>query len=311
MIVAITGASGFVGGALLRHLLARRIDTVALVRRGVDLSTPSRTLPDLVELASCRASIDLTGIDVLVHCAAIPQSRRNASPEESAHLLEVNAEATKALARQAVAAGVRRFVLLSSAKVNGEATGPDEVFSANDTPAPVDAYAKSKLEAERRLTDVSATTSLETVIIRPPLIYGRGAKGNFEQLVRLSAKAWPLPLGAVRNSRSMIAIDNLTDLITIVLDHPAAVGQIFMASDRDDISTPDLIARLARLQGRRAWLPAVPPSLLRAMFGLARLSGLADRLTGSLRVDGETTRRILGWTPPLTIDEGLRRTVMT
>lgn len=309
MIVAITGAGGFVGGSLLRHLRSIGTDAIALVRPGTEVARPVRDLPDLAEVATGRIAVDLSAVDVLVHCAAIPQSRRYASAADRAHLFAVNAGATKVLAQQAAGEGVKRFVLLSSAKVNGETTQLDKAFSASDTPAPFDDYAKSKLEAERYLVSIGTSSAMETTIIRPPLVYGRGARGNFPQLIRLAAKGWPLPLGAVRNRRSMIAIDNLVDLIAVSLTHPAAAGQILMACDCEDLSTPELMARMARLQGARAWYPALPPTLLRAALGIVGLRGVADRLTGSLRVDGAATCQLLNWKPPLTIDEALQQTV--
>ena len=310
-IVAISGATGFVGRALLRDLAARSVETVALIRPGTHLpeAGQSRDLPDLAELAAGQGAVDFAAIDVFVHCAAIPQSRRGVAAEERARLFAVNATATKVLADQAAAAGVKRFILLSSAKVNGESTEDGQAFTASDTPLPFDDYAKSKLQAEQLLAGVGASTGMETVVIRPPLVYGAGVKGNFVQLVRLAARGWPLPLGAIQNRRSMVAMDNLADLIATAIDHPAATGGTFMVSDGEDLSTPDLLTRLAKLQGARAWLPAVPPALLQTALGLLGRRAIADRLTGSLRVDDQPTRQTLGWTPRIDVDEALRRTI--
>lgn len=310
-IVAVSGANGFVGNALVRTLVARQVEVVPLIRPGTRLphAAGSRDLPDLEKLDAGSGNVDFAAIDVVVHCAALPQSRKGASDDERARLFAVNATATRVMAEQAAAAGVRRFILLSSAKVNGESTVDDQAFSASDKPAPGDDYARSKLEAEQLLAAVGQSTGMETVVIRPPLVYGTGVKGNFAQLIRLAARGWPLPLGAVRNRRSMVAVENLTDLIAATLDHPKAAGGTFMVSDGEDLSTPELISRLATLQGAKAVLPAFPPALLQAAFVLLGQRAIADRLLGSLRIDNRSTRETLNWMPPLSVDEALRRTI--
>lgn len=305
--VAVTGASGFVGGVVLAHLRRHGMSAIALTR-GTPTPFDTRSLPDLANLAN-GGLVDLARVDVLVHCAAVPQIRKQASADERAHLFLVNATATGELARQAAQAGVRRFVLLSSAKVNGEATPPGQAFTAHDIPSPLDDYARSKLEAERLVTTIAAASAMETVILRPPLVYGPGVKGNFAQLIRIAARGLPIPLGAVDNRRSMIAVDNLADLIVRTVDHPEAAGRILMAADAEDLSTPALIQRLATLQGARAWLPSIPPALLGMALGILGRKAIADRLLGSLRVDATETRQLLGWSPPLGVDQALRLTI--
>lgn len=305
--VAVTGASGFVGRALMARLASGPHEAIALVRTGA--TTGQRLLPDLASLAAGAAHVDLAEIEVLVHCAAITQSRKGMTETERRHLVAVNAGATVALARQALAAGVRRFVLVSSAKVNGETTPPGRPFCANDVPAPQDHYAETKLQAEQGLLAVASGTEIQTVIIRPPLVYGPGVGGNFRQLVKLAARGLPIPFGGVSNRRSMIAVDNLADLIATAIDHPAAAGRILMACDGEDLSTPDLIARLACLQAAPVRLPYVPPVVLTSLLALLGRRSIAERLLGSLQVEGESARQLLGWTPPLTVDAALQKTV--
>lgn len=218
-------------------------------------------------------------------------------------------EGTHNLARQAVEAGVRRFVYLSSIKVNGEQTQKGAPFSEEDTPAPEDPYGISKMEAEQGLQRLAAETGLEVVIIRPPLVYGPGVKGNFASMVKLVDKGLPLPLGAVDNKRSLIALDNLVDLIIVCIEHPAAANQVFMAGDGEDLSTTELLRGIACALGKPSRLVSVPEGVL--MFG-ASLFGkkaVARRLLGSLQVDISKARDLLGWQPPVSVEEGLTRTV--
>jgi len=309
-VVAVTGSSGFVGRAVLDRLAGGPHDAIALVRSDISAATcRQRPMPDLASLAKGETDIDLSGIEILVHCAALAQSVKNPTNVQRQHLSAVNAEATAVLARRAVASGVKRFVLVSSAKVNGETTFQGASFGADDVPRPEDDYARSKLQAEQNLLVTAKDTAMQTVIIRPPLVYGAGVKGNFRQLVKLSSRGLPLPLGGVQNRRSMIAVDNLADLIAVTLDHPNAAGRTLMASDGEDLSTPELIARLAKLQGAAVRMVNMPPALLLAALTLLGQKTIAQRLLGSLQVDGASTRRLLGWTPPVNVDEALRKTV--
>jgi UDP-glucose 4-epimerase len=216
-----------------------------------------------------------------------------------------NVEGTLNLARQAAAAGVRRFVFVSSIKVNGEVG----MHSESDPPAPIDAYGVSKLEAENGLREIAAATGLGLVVIRPPLVYGPGSKANFQALVRAIWRGIPLPLGAIENRRSLVARDNLVDFIMTCIDHPAARGETFFVSDGEDMSTTTLIRRIALAMKRPARLIPVPASVLWAAATLTGKRDVAQRLLGSLQLDIAKARRVLEWTPPVTVDEGLRRAV--
>jgi nucleoside-diphosphate-sugar epimerase len=221
----------------------------------------------------------------------------------------VNVDGTLNLARQAAAAGVKRFVFISSVKVNGEFTLSGRAFNEVDTANPQDAYGQSKHEAEQGLRQLSADTGMEVVIIRPPLVYGPQVKANFAALIRAVQRGWPLPLGAVHNQRSLVALDNLVDLIITCITHPLAANQTFLVSDGEDLSTPDLIRQMARAMNRPARLLPAP---VWALKGGALLLGKGDavqRLCGNLQVDISKARTLLGWNPPISVDEGLRRAV--
>lgn len=309
MNVLVTGASGFIGDAVVRRLAGES--------KGVRAA--SRTLPgdlpggvERIRVGDLDAATDwreaLLGMDAVVHASARVHVMRESARDPLAEFRRVNVEGTLALARAAAAAGARRFVFISSVKVNGERTEPGAPFTADDKPAPADAYGISKLEAERGLFDtIARDTALEVVVIRPVLVYGPGVKGNFLEMMRWLAKGVPLPLGAVRNRRSLVALDNLVDLIATCLGHPAAAGQVFLVSDGDDLSTPDLLRRTARALGRTAHLIPVPVAFLRGAASLAGRSDAVDRLCGSLQVDLTKTNTLLGWRPPIAVDEGLRR----
>ena len=200
-----------------------------------------------------------------------------------------------------------RFVFVSSIKVNGEATQPKHSFTADDVPAPLDDYGVSKMEAENGLREIAGQTGMELVIIRPPLVYGPEVKANFAAMMRWLRRGVPLPLGAIHNQRSLVALDNLVDLIVTCLTHPAAANQTFLVSDGEDVSTSELLRRMGQAMGRPARLIPVPASWLKLAATMQGKSDVAQRLCGSLQVDIEKTRRLLGWTPPLSLDEGLRR----
>ncbi|MBI2725927.1 MAG: SDR family oxidoreductase [Polaromonas sp.] len=303
--VLITGASGFVG----RHL------TIALRAAGRDVRAAFRSVQpatpgvDSVQVGSLGPDTDWTGalhgIDTVVHLAARVHVMQDKVLDPLAEFRRVNVEGTLALARQAAAAGVRRFVFVSSIKVNGETTSPGKPFTADDTPAPQDAYGISKYEAETGLLALSAATGMEVVIIRPVLVYGPGVGANFLSMMRWLKKGVPLPLGAIRNRRSMVALDNLVDLIAVCMDHPAASGQVFLASDGEDLSTPDLLRRTASALGTRAFLVPVPAIFLKVAAGLIGKGDVAQRLCGSLQADISKNRVLLGWTPPVSVDAGL------
>jgi UDP-glucose 4-epimerase len=218
----------------------------------------------------------------------------------------VNTDATLNLARQAAEAGVRRFVFISSIKVNGEITSPGRPFRADDPPQPTDPYAISKMEAEQGLHKIAATTGMEIVIIRPPLVYGPGVKANFANLMKWISRGVPLPFGAVtENRRSLIAVQNLIDLIIRCTEHPRAVGELFLASDGEDLSTAELAKRIGVALDRPARLISVPTILLSTAAVLTGKADVAQRLLGSLQIDSTKARDVLGWRPPLTTTEGL------
>jgi nucleoside-diphosphate-sugar epimerase len=219
----------------------------------------------------------------------------------------VNVAGTRRLAEQAAAMGVRRLVYVSSIKVNGEATKPGRPFSAAEAPAPLDAYGVSKWEAEQALWEVSRQTGLEVVVVRPPLVYGPMAKGNFARLLQCVRRGIPLPLGAVDNRRSLVGIDNLVDFLIRGAEHPAASGQTFLVSDGNDLSTPGLIRLMGRATGRPARLFNFPPGLLRTGARFAGLGAEFGRLIGFLQVDIAHSRRVLDWHPPVSVEEGLVR----
>jgi nucleoside-diphosphate-sugar epimerase len=221
----------------------------------------------------------------------------------------LNTDGTLNLARKAAAAGVHRFICLSSIKVNGEATHYGRPFTPDDLAAPQDPYGISKHEAEVGLREITRTTEMQVVIIRPTLVYGEGAKGNFKSLMKLVAKSLPLPLDSIKNRRSFVGIDNLVDFIITCLEHPAAANETFMVSDGEDLSTPDLIRRMARAMNRPARLLSVPVWALKAGASLLGKGDAVQRLCGNLQVDISKSRELLGWSPPISVDEGLRRAV--
>lgn len=305
MTVLITGASGFVGRALCARM-------VALGTRVRGASRSLTELPSGVESCAAgdiHATTDwgeaLAGVSVVIHPAARVHIMRDSAADPLAEFRSVNVAGTLNLARQAAAASVRRFVFISSVKVNGE-TG---LFSESDAPAPEDAYGISKMEAEQGLRSIADETGMEIVIIRPPLVYGPGVRANFRSLMRTVARGWPLPLGAIDNRRSLVGLDNLVDFIITCLRHPRAANETFLVSDGEDVSTPELVRRLARAMGRPARLIPVPVWMLHAGATLFGRGAAVRRLCGSLQVDTAKARQLLGWTPPLTLDEGLRRAV--
>lgn len=301
--ILVTGASGFVGAALMQRLNADGRRAIAAMRT---YAPPARPAPSLS--ADSDWSFLLHGIDVVVHAAARVHVMNEKSANPLAAFRAANVDGTLALARQAASAGVRRFVFISSIKVNGEETAPGKAFSAADIPAPVDAYGFSKAEAEAGLWEIARDTGMQVVVIRPPLVYGPGVKANFQSMMQWLQRGVPLPLSGIRNKRSLVGLDNLVDLIATCIDHPAAAGQIFLAADGEDMSTPELLRRVAVSLGTEARLFPVPERIMIAAAHLAGKPALARRLLGSLQVDITAARVLLDWQPPVTVDQGLRQT---
>lgn len=307
--ILLTGASGFVGRALIKKICT--LNTIHII-------CASRTTMELrgdnASFFQCAEAINtqdwrsaLEGVDVVLHLAARVHVMQDAAPDPLAEFRRVNVDGTLNLARQASAAGVRRFVFISSVKVNGESTQLGFPFAADDAPAPLDAYAVSKMEAEQGLREVALQTGMEVVIIRPPLVYGPGVKANFAAMMRWLRRGVPLPLGDIHNQRSLVSVDNLVDLIVTCLTHPAAANQTFLVSDGEDVSTTELLRRMGHAIGRPARLVPMSTSFLMLAATVLGKRNVAQRLCGSLKVDIEKTRRLLNWTPPLSLDQGLRK----
>lgn len=297
----VTGATGFIGSALLAALQGRA------VRRALR-QPAANPLPGDTVVGDIDPDTDwgnaLSGVDCVVHLAARTHVLKEDAVDPLATYRRINVGATRRLAQQAAAAGVRRFVFLSSIKVNGEAT-LGHPFTETDAPAPQDAYGISKREAEDVLRDIAARSAMELVILRPPLVHGPGVKGNFLRLLQLIHHGIPLPLASVRNRRSLIHVVNLADAIVAGMDAPAAAGKTFLVSDGEDISTPELIRRLAAGMGRPARLLPCPVMLLELGAALIGQRDAVARLAGSLQADASLLRNTLGWCPRIPLDQGL------
>lgn len=304
----ITGASGFVG----QRVYAQALRDGFVVRGALRRHGEAPAIFDSVVVGEINDATDwsqvLRDVDVVIHLAARVHVMKDNAIDPLGEFRRVNTDGTENLARQAAQAGVKRLVYVSSIKVNGEATQGGDRFSELDAPLPQDPYGVSKWEAEQALHRVALETGLEIVIVRPPLVYGVGVKANFAQMIKVLYQNFPLPLASVRNSLSLIYVDNLVNALILCATHPHAAGQTYLVSDGEDISTPDLLRQLGAAMGHSARLFACPVTLLKLA---GRLTGRADqieRLTGSLQIDSGKIRRELGWTPPYSVSQGLQLT---
>ena len=319
--ILVTGANGFLGSALSQSLAARGYEYKKVVRRACPGAISVGNIDDQTAWGDA-----LSGVTMVVHLAARVHVMHDTVTNPLAEFRKVNAAGTERLARSAAAAGVQRFVFVSSIKVNGEKIsflnqhaqqisanplsmrGSLRPFSEDDAPNPQDTYAVSKWEAEQVLRQIAQETGMEVVIIRPPLVYGPRVGANFLKLLKLIKKGMPLPFGLIDNQRSLIYVGNLVDAIITCLEHPAAAGQTYLVSDGEDVSTPELINRMASALECPARLLPVPPALLRLAGRLTGKSAEVERLLDSLVIDSSKIRRELGWTPPFTMGQGLRET---
>lgn len=310
--VLVTGANGFVGSRLCRLLSA--CDYV--VRAALRHSCPQDVLAVLEQVAigdidpGTQWDAALQDVDCVVHLAARVHVMDETAVDPLAEFRVVNVVGTINLARQAAAAGVKRFIYLSSIKVNGETTQTGRPFTADDPPAPKDPYAISKAEAERGLMKLASSTRMEVVIIRPPLVYGPGVKANFRSMMRWLNRGFPLPLGAIHNKRSLVALDNLVNCIITCIEHPSAANQTFLVSDGEDLSTTKLLQCMGQALGKPTRLVPVPARLLTMAAKLVGKPEFAQRLCGSLQVDISKTRELLGWKPPINIGDALQKTAL-
>lgn len=308
--ILVTGANGFVGNALVKHLIAHSsCNGVVTAIRRPNILLPEGVRPILVGdlLPTTDWKKALREVDTVVHCSARVHVMNDDASDPLAEFRKVNVAGTLNLARQAAEAGVRRFVFISSIKVNGEGTELGKPYTADDTPAPSDPYGISKLEAEQGLLRLAEDTGMEVVIIRPVLVYGRGVKANFLSMMKWLSRGIPLPLGAINNKRSLVSLGNLVDLVVTCMDHPAAANQVFLVSDGEDLSTTELLRRMGKALDKPARLLPIPANWLTLAAALLGKRDVAQRLCGSLQVDIQKTRRLLNWQPPLSVDQGLKQ----
>lgn len=310
MRVLLTGASGFVGRGVQVRLVADGIHRLRCAQRNAPVAPLAGVEYCLAPSLEAEAdwSQALSGVEAVIHCAARVHVMHEQAADPLIEFRRANVKGTLRLAHQAAAAGVRRFVFVSSIKVNGEFTKPGQAYRADDVSNATDPYGISKREAEDELLALAVESGLEVVIVRPPLIYGPGVKANFLSMMHWLQRGVPLPFGAINNRRSLVALDNLVDLLVVCLTHPAASGQRFLVCDDEDLSTTELLRRLSAALGRSARLLPVPQALIeRAAIMLGRRQ-LNQRLCASLQINMDKTRERLGWAPPLTVEQALAKT---
>lgn len=310
MRILVTGVNGFIGKSLCAELLRRECAVIAASR---SVSACIEKV-EWVVIDSINNETDwsqaLHGVDVVIHLAARVHVMNEVANDPLDEFRKVNVNGTLNLAEQAVAAAVKRFVFISSVKVNGEYTQLDKPFTEIDIPNPQDAYGISKSEAEQGLMLIAQKTGMEVVVIRPPLVYGAGVKANFASMLQMVKRNIPLPLGAIRNKRSFVYIDNLVSLIVRCIDHPAAANQVFLVSDDNDLSTAELLRGCASALGVKSRLLPIPQKLIEVFAVLIGKKDIAQRLCSNLQVDITKARRLLDWKPPITVEEGLKATAI-
>lgn len=308
--ILVTGASGFVGKSLYAELQELKRSVVGVIRFKANKTNNI----NLIGMKSINGDTSwfaaLSDVSIIVHLAARVHIMDDKALNPLLEFRKVNVEGTLNLARQAAAAGVKRFIFVSSIKVNGEYTEIGKPFTEVETPSPKDAYGISKLEAERGLMLIAQQTGMEVVIIRPPLVYGLGVKANFASMMQMVKRCIPLPLGAIHNKRSFVYIENLVSLIVKCIDHPAAADQVFLVSDGRDLSTTELLRGCAKALGVKSRLLPIPQKLIEAFAVLMGKKDVAQRLCGNLQVDITKARTLLDWAPPVTVEEGLRATAI-
>lgn len=306
--ILITGASGFVGGSLAAALVEQGVRVVAAVRSPLQL--PGAEIVEIDSLDNrTEWSKALKHVEVVIHCAGRAHVMNDLFANPLPEYRRINVGGTVNLARQAAAAGVRRFIFLSSVKVNGEQTLLGQPFTESDAPMPQNPYAVSKAEAEYALMELARETSMEVVIIRPTLVYGVGVKANFFTMLRMVRLGMPLPFGSIENRRSFTYLENLNSLIMRCIDHPKAANQVFLSSDGYDLSTTDLLRYCANAMGVSVFLLPIPESWCMLSASLLGQGEAIQRLCGTLQVDISKARNLLGWEPPVTVQIGLQRTV--
>ena len=300
----VTGATGFIGRQLTQRINFDGKQLLKVTRRGI--------LDDVINIGNITYETNwysaLENVDCVIHLAARVHDTQHKISETLSEYRDINVEGTLNLARQSANAGVRRFIFISTIKVNGDETFPGHPFTENDIPNPTDPYSLSKYEAELGLRKIADNSGMDVVIIRPPLVYGPGVKANFQKMMRSIMMGFPLPFGAIHNKRSMVALDNLVDLIVTCIDHSEATNQTFLVSDDDDLSTTDLLERMSNLLGKPSRLIRVSPYFLKLGAKLIRKEEYTQRLLASLQVDISSTRRKLDWKPVCTVDEELAKT---
>lgn len=306
--ILLTGATGFVGNFLYQQMNYQNIQVKVTIR--TEQSAIFFKYPRVVANINEKTDFShaLVGIDTVIHLAARVHVMNESSHDPLSEFRLSNVASTNNLAKQAASAGVKRFIFLSSIKVNGESTQSEEKFKPDDIPMPEDAYAISKMEAETALFEIAQETGMEVVIIRSPLVYGPGVKANFRSLMTIVSKGFPLPLGAVTaNRRSLVAVDNLVDFIITCISHPAAANQVFLVSDDEDLSTADLLLRMYKANGSPDRLFRIPLSVIKMFATVMCKKNFYQRLCCSLQVDISKSKQLLQWAPPVSVDEGLRR----